>query len=71
MAGSTIMPATLPSFSSNARAASVRSLNGTTRTMSAIAFGMPSACGTVFGCSRGPIFVGSGPTENISASWCP
>ena len=54
------MPAIRPSFSANARSASARSLNGTTRTRSANACGIPIACGTVTGCSRAPISSGSG-----------
>ena len=65
------MPAIFPSFSAKTLRAASRSLNGTTRTRSANACGMPIACGTVFGCSRGPMSAGSGATENISESWCP
>ena len=71
MAGSTIIPATFPSFSASARSTSARSLKGTTRTSSAKVWGMPGTCGSVTGCSRGPISSGSGMTENIRESWCP
>jgi len=33
------------------------------------ACGMPIACGTVTGCSRGPICERSGPTLNMMESW--